>query len=140
MRWQTRLAADHGLIGVGVSSPGRGEAPGSRISTKIALHHPGLQMLLYRAALPLSQATLTFVSGLIRAHRSEIGSRWRALNPGQQALLVLSYLRKGKPFAEVGAGFGVSATTCWRYVEETVELLARRAPKLQAALTARRRG
>ena len=97
-------------------------------------------MLLYRAALPLSQATLTFVSGLIRAHRSEIGSRWRALNPGQQALLVLVYLRKGEPFAEVVAGFGVSTTTCWRYVEETVELLARRAPKLQAALTARRRG
>lgn len=30
---------------------------------------------------------------------------WRALNPGQQALLVLVCLRKGEPFAEVGAGF-----------------------------------
>lgn len=54
--------------------------------------------------------------------------------PGQQALLVLVYLRKGEPFAEVGAGFGVSTTTCWRYVNETVELLARRAPKLREAL------
>lgn len=91
-------------------------------------------MLFYRAALPLSHQTLTFVSGLVRAHRREIGSVWRALNPGQQALLVLVYLRKGEPFAEVGAGFGVSTTTCWRYVNETVELLAARAPKLRAAL------
>jgi hypothetical protein len=96
-------------------------------------------MLFYRAALPLSQATLTFVSGLIRSHRKELGSVWRKLNPGEQALLVLVYLRKGEPFAEVGAGFGVSTTTCWRYVEETVELLARRAPKLRAALRAAKR-
>jgi hypothetical protein len=49
---------------------------------------------------------------------------WRKLNSGQQALLALVYLRKGEPFAEVGAGFDVSTTTCWRYVNETVELLA----------------
>jgi len=95
--------------------------------------------LFYRAALPLSHRTLTFVSGLIRAHRKELGSVWRKLNPGEQALLVLVYLRKGEPFAEVGAGFGVSTTTCWRYVEETVELLARRAPKLRAALRTAKR-
>lgn len=98
-------------------------------------------MLFYRAALPLSSRTLTFVSGLIRAHRKERGSVWRKLDPGEQALLVLVYLRKGEPFAEVGAGFEVSATTCWRYVNETVELLAARAPKLRAALrTAKRQG
>jgi hypothetical protein len=91
-------------------------------------------MLFYRAALPLSRETLTFVSGLIRTHRKQSGSVWRKLNPGQQALLVLVYLRKGEPFAEVGAGFAVSTTTAWRYVNETVELLAARAPKLRAAL------
>jgi hypothetical protein len=91
-------------------------------------------MLFYRAALPLSGQTLTFVSGLVRTHRREIGSPWRALNPGRQALLVLVHLRKGEPFAEVGAGFGVSTATCWRYVTEAVELLAARVPKLRAAL------
>jgi hypothetical protein len=107
----------------------------AELSTKIVLQElQGLQVLFYRAALPLSRQTLTFVSGLVRAHRREIGSVWRALNPGQQALLVLVYLRKGEPFAQVGAGFGVSTTTCWRYVNETVELLAARAPKLRAAL------
>lgn len=47
----------------------------------------GFHMLFYRAALPLSSRTLSYVSGIIRRHRREIGSRWRALNPGQQALL-----------------------------------------------------
>ena len=49
-------------------------------------------MLFYRAALPLSSRTLTFVAGIIRRHRIWIGSLWRKLNPGQQALLVLAYL------------------------------------------------
>src|SRR5690242_19159389 len=87
-------------------------------------------MLFYRAALPLSSRTLTFVAGVIRRHRASIGSCWRKLNPGQQALLVLAYLRKGETFAELAAGFGVGTTTAWRYVTEMVELLAARAPKL----------
>ena len=52
-------------------------------------------MLFYRAALPLSSRTLTYVSGIIRRHRVAAGSRGRKLNPGKQALLVLAYLRKG---------------------------------------------
>src|SRR5271169_4018643 len=91
-------------------------------------------MLFYRAALPLSSKTLTFVAGIIRRHRISIGSLWRKLNPGQQALLVLPYLRKGDTFAELAAGFGVGTTTAWRYVEETVALLAARAPKLRQAV------
>ena len=58
-------------------------------------------MLFYRAALPLSSKTLTFVSGIIRRHRVAIGSSWRKLNSGQQALLVLAYLRKGETFADL---------------------------------------
>jgi DDE superfamily endonuclease/Helix-turn-helix of DDE superfamily endonuclease len=91
-------------------------------------------MLFYRAALPLSPKTLNYVSGIIRRHRKSIGSQWRALNPGQQALLVLVYLRKNETYAEVAAGFGVGATTAWRYAKETVDLLAARAPKLRKAV------
>ena len=91
-------------------------------------------MLFYRAALPLSRQTLTFVSGIIRRHLRAIGSRWRKLSPGQQALLVLAYLRKGETFAQLAAGFGIGTTTAWRYVNETVELLAARAPKLRKAV------
>ena len=98
-------------------------------------------MLFYRAALPLSSRTLTFVSGIIRRHRTASGSRWRKLNPGKQALLVLVYLRKGETFAELAAGFGVGTTTAWRYVNETVALLAARAPELRTAVRdARKKG
>ncbi len=93
-------------------------------------------MLFYRAALPLSSRTLNYVAGIIRRHRKAAGSRWRRLNPGKQALLVLVYLRKGETFAELAAGFGVGTTTAWRYVNETVALLAGRAPKLGKAARA----
>jgi Helix-turn-helix of DDE superfamily endonuclease len=76
-------------------------------------------VLFYRAALPLSSRTLNYVAGIIRRHRALIGSLWRKLNPGQQGLLVLAYLRKGETFAELATGFGVGTATAWRYVEET---------------------
>jgi Helix-turn-helix of DDE superfamily endonuclease len=88
-------------------------------------------MLFYRAALPLSRKTLNYAAGIIRRHRQSIGSLWRKLNPGQQALLVLLL---GETFAELAAGFGVGLATAWRYVNETVELLAARAPKLRKAV------
>ena len=91
-------------------------------------------MLFYRAALPLSRKTLAFVAGIIRRHRAAIGSLWRKLDPARQALLVLAYLRKGETFADLAAGFGVGVATAWRYVNETVELLAARAPKLRQAV------
>jgi DDE superfamily endonuclease/Helix-turn-helix of DDE superfamily endonuclease len=91
-------------------------------------------MLFYRAALPLSRQTLTYVAGIIRRHRASIGSVWRKLNPGRQALLVLVYLRKGETFADLAAGFEVGTATAWRYVNQTVGLLAARAPKLRTAV------
>ena len=91
-------------------------------------------MLFYRAALPLSSRTLNYAAGIIRRHLKAIGSRRRKLSPGQEALLVLAYLRKGETFAQLAAGFGIGRTTAWRYVNETVELLAARAPKLRTAV------
>ncbi|MEV0232765.1 transposase family protein [Nonomuraea sp. NPDC050786] len=91
-------------------------------------------MLFYRAAVDLSHQTLNYVAGVIRRHRRSMRSLWRRLNPGQQALLVLVHLRKAETFTELGAGFGVSTATAWRYVEETVALLSARSPKLTAVL------
>ena len=76
------------------------------------------------------------MAGVIRRHRTAIGSCWRKLNPGRQALLVLVHLRKGEAFAELAAGFGVGTATAWRYARETVTLLAARTPKLRGALAA----
>jgi hypothetical protein len=95
-------------------------------------------VLFYRAALPLSRKALNYVAGVIRRHLKSIGSRWRKLSPGQEALLVLAYLRKGETFAELAAGFGVGRTTAWRCVDEVVALLAARAPKLHVAVRRRK--
>ena len=107
-------------------------------STKIRICHQGAPMLFYPAALPLSSQTLAYTTGIIRRHRRQIGSPWRKLAPGRQALLVLAYLRKGETFAELAAGFGIGTATVWRYVSETVALLAARSPNC-AGLWQRRR-
>ncbi|MFB9802187.1 transposase family protein, partial [Streptomonospora salina] len=83
---------------------------------------------------PLSRRTLNLAARTIRTHRRAARSRWRRLDAAQQALLVLVHLRKGETFAEVGAGFGVGATTAWRYVRETTRLLADQAPSLEQGL------
>ncbi|QXJ25869.1 transposase [Actinomadura graeca] len=91
-------------------------------------------MLLYRAAVDLSRATLNCLAGLLRRSRKAIRAPWRRLNAGRHTLLVLVHLRKGETFTELAAGFEVSASTAWRYVEEAVTLLPARSPKLTAAL------
>jgi hypothetical protein len=66
----------------------------------------------------------------LRRHRRVIGSRWRRLSAGRQALLTLAHLRVGNTYAQLAAGFGVGTTTAYRYVTEAVELLATLAPSL----------
>ncbi|MFB4308384.1 transposase family protein [Actinomadura sp. GTD37] len=89
-------------------------------------------MLFYRAALDLSRPTLTFVADLVREHRSRIGSRWRALSPQRQALLV--HLRHNDTFARLAAAFGIGTATAHRYVTEVIALLADLAPDLRKAM------
>jgi len=91
-------------------------------------------VLFYRAALDLSPATRTFVAELIDGHRDRIGSRWRALPSGSQALLVLVHLRCNETFARLAAAFGVGIATAHRYVTEVIALLADLAPDLREAM------
>ncbi|MCD0447577.1 transposase family protein [Glycomyces sp. A-F 0318] len=91
-------------------------------------------MLFYPAALPLSTSTLTRVARLIRTHRKTLGSRWRTLDPGEQALLTLAHLRKGETLRSLAASFGISPATAWRRTRETIALLAALAPGLRDAL------
>ena len=44
--------------------------------------------------------------------------------PGAAGAAGAGHLRKGETFAELAAGFGVGTATAWRYVSETVALLA----------------
>src|SRR5690606_11371764 len=90
--------------------------------------------VIYPGTLALSRAHLTQLADLLRGRRRRIGSRWRRLEPGRQALLVLAHLRNGDTYTRLAEGFQVGTTTVWRYVREAVDLLAEQAPTLTAAL------
>ncbi len=98
-------------------------------------------MLLYRAAVDLSRATLNYLAGVIRRHRTTIGSPWRLLNPGRQASWSWSTCAKAKRSPNSApdtrgrpARPGGTSRRPWR-------LLLARSPKLTAALrTATRNG
>jgi hypothetical protein len=57
-------------------------------STKIHVRHLWASMLFYPAALPLSAQTLTYVVGIIRRHRRQIGSAWTASPTAELACLL----------------------------------------------------
>ncbi|MET9301307.1 transposase family protein [Micromonospora aurantiaca] len=95
-------------------------------------------MLTYPATIPLSTRSLNHLAELLRTHRARRGTRYRRLDHGRQALLVLAHLRNGdtpaRPPARLAGGFGVGATTAWRGIREAVDLLAAQAPTLAEAM------
>ncbi len=92
-------------------------------------------MLVYPSGVDVSSSALRFLTQELRRHRRTIGSRWRRLSAGRQALLTLAHLRVGHTYAQFAAGFGVGTTTAYRYVTaEAVELLASLAPSLADAV------
>jgi hypothetical protein len=94
----------------------------------------GSSPILYQVQLPLSTRTIELVTTVIRKHRTEIGSRWRKLPPGRQAIIVLAVLRHDQRLSDMAGGNGISASTVRRWVLEVIGLLARRAPRLERAL------
>ncbi|MBF6046109.1 hypothetical protein GO001_12855 [Streptomyces sp. NRRL B-1677] len=84
----------------------------------------GALLVPYSSTLDVPYNLAEYVSWLIHARRQELKSPWRRLGCSQQALLVLEHLRKNETFAQVGAGFGVSESTAWRYVDEILKVLA----------------
>ena len=93
-------------------------------------------MLVYRCGLDVSSRSLTYLATRLREHRRRIGSRWRRLSVGRQALLVLAHLRNGTTYAQLAAGFGIGTSTVYRYISEAVDLLAALAPTLDKAVQA----
>jgi hypothetical protein len=89
-------------------------------------------VLFYRAALPLSSRTLTYVAQIIRQHRATIGSPLRREASTSRPCSCSPPCARAT-FADTGAGFGAGTATAWRYVNETVALLAARSPKLRRA-------
>ncbi|MDX3764112.1 transposase family protein, partial [Streptomyces sp. AK02-04a] len=91
-------------------------------------------MFVYPSGLDLSSSHLRFLIARLRERRRAIGSRWRRLSAGRQALLALAHLRNGHPYAHLAAGFGIGTTTAYRYITEAVDLLAALAPTLEQAV------
>jgi hypothetical protein len=93
-------------------------------------------VIAYRAMLDVPRELVRYLSRLLAAERRALGTRpgTRALTCHYQAILVLIWFRKGEDKAMLGAGFGVSRATAYRYVAEGVKVLAGQAPDLHAAL------
>ncbi len=91
-------------------------------------------MFFYPSGIDLSSRTLQHLSVLLAGHRRRIGSRWRRLTCGRQALLVLAHLRCGDTYGRLAVGFAIGIAAVYRYIPEAVDLLAARAPTLEQAM------
>jgi hypothetical protein len=96
-------------------------------------------VLVYPSSMPVSNPALQVLAEALRQRRSAMGSRWRRLSAGEQALLVLAYLNKGETYTALAGGFDVGTATVFRYVREGVDVLAAVAPSLNEALDLARR-
>jgi len=96
----------------------------------------GLHVIAYRAMLDVPRELVQYLARLLAAERRMVGTRrgTRALTCFYQALLVLIWFRKGEDTTLLGAGFGVSRATAYRYVAEGIAVLAARRPDLHEAL------
>lgn len=93
-------------------------------------------MIAYGAMLDVPRELVGYVSRLLAGERRARGTRkkTRALTCWRQALFVLVWLRKREDLAVLGAGFGISRATAYRYRDEAVAVLAAQAPDLTEAL------
>lgn len=93
-------------------------------------------MIAYRAMLDVPRELVGYVSRLLAAERRARGTRrrTRALTCWRQALFVLVWLRKREDLTVLGAGFGISRATAYRYRDEALAVLAAQAPDLTEAL------
>jgi hypothetical protein len=93
-------------------------------------------VLSYRVILDVPLPLVLFVSRLLAEHRREIGTRdgTRALTCWKQAVFALAWFRDRPDIRRLGAGFGISQATAYRYKDEAVAVLAARAPSLREAL------
>jgi hypothetical protein len=110
------------------------EGAGSSIGSS---HHKidparGPRVIAYPAMLDVPRELVREVARLLRAERRSPGTRKgsRALTCWFQALLGLAWFRSRGEIALVGAGFGVSRATAYRYRDEVIDVLAAQAADL----------
>lgn len=90
----------------------------------------------YVCTLDVSRELVLYVARLLRAERRRRGTRrgTRVLTVFHQARFALAYFRDRLEIERLGAGFGLSRATAYRYLEEAIRVLSDQAPDLQEAL------
>jgi hypothetical protein len=91
-------------------------------------------VLSYPSGMTVSTRALIMLTDALRHRRTQIRTRWRRLDVGEQALLVVAYLRKGETYTDLACGFAIGTSTVYRYLREALELLAAMAPTLAEAI------
>ena len=93
-------------------------------------------MITYRVRLDVPRELVLFVSRLLARRRKETGTRkgTRCLGCYRQALFVLAWYRDKADIPRLGAGFGLSQATSYRYVAEGTKVVSAEAPGLEEAL------
>jgi DDE superfamily endonuclease len=94
-------------------------------------------VIAYRAMLDVPRELVQQVTTWLRAERRAPGTRTgaRVLTCWNQAVMVPAWFRNQGDIALVGAGFGVSRATAYRYRDEAIRVIAAQAPDLHDALT-----
>jgi hypothetical protein len=90
----------------------------------------------YVCTLDVSRELVLYVARLLAAERRRRGTRrgTRLLTPFHQARFALAWFRDRCEIERLGAGFGLSRATAYRYLDEALCVLSDQAPDLQEAL------
>lgn len=92
--------------------------------------------MTYSCVLDVSRELVWYVARLLAGERRRLGTRrgTRLLTPFHQARFVLAWFRDDCDVERLGAGFGLSRATAYRYRNEAIRVLSDQAPDLQEAL------
>ena len=95
-------------------------------------------MLCYPTILDVPRELIVYVAELLRLEQRRRGTRRgaRLLTPFRQAVFVLAWFRDGGDVERLGAGFGLSRATAYRYRDEGIGALAEKAPDLVDVMAA----
>jgi hypothetical protein len=93
-------------------------------------------MIAYRVRLDVPRELILLVSRRLARRRKEAGTWKNTRSPGcyQQALFILAWYRDKTDIPRLGAGFGLSQATSYRYVAEGTKVVSAEAPGLEEAL------
>jgi hypothetical protein len=91
--------------------------------------------LVYQSTLPLSTETVRLVTQAVTQYRREMNSRWRKLTNLQTALIILAVIRHDQRPQDLAKAYHVSHQSVRRWVTQTLTVLARKAARLDRALT-----